>query len=105
MAMDKWERQSTWKSQVVYKSSNTAIDPSGSIAFIDVYDAEDNLILSNSGQRTSTGTYIYYVSTQSDDPLGIYRVRWRALFDYSGRWDYSPKYDTEVVQICKVKQD
>ena len=100
-----YERETTWRTQVVFQSGSTNIDPSSNMAYLDVIDSEGTTIISSvSGTRTDTGTYHYYISTQSTDPLGLYLVEWRGLFNYGGRWNYSPKYDKSVVNIVKVKQ-
>lgn len=99
-----YERETTFKSQVTWTSGSTNVDPSGNMSFLEVYDPNDNRIINTSGQKSDTGVYYYYISTQSSDDLGLYRIRWRALFNYNAPWNFSPSYDTEVVQIVKVKQ-
>jgi len=105
MSLDRRERLNTFKTQVLWKSGNVAVDPSGNMTFISVFDADNTELINSSGQRSSTGTYYYYISTNANDPLGLYRIRWKGLFDYDSPFEYSPKYDTEIVQIVKVLQD
>lgn len=101
----KYERGSTWKTQIVYTSGSTAINCSGNISNVTIYKPDGSILLGpESGQHTATGTYTYYVSSASTDNLGLYKCRWITYFDYSGRWNYMPKRDTEIVQIVEVKQ-
>lgn len=104
MALTKYERENIWKSQVVYTSSNTNINCSGNMTFLTVYRPDNTVLLGpESGQHTATGTYYYYVSTQSTDDLGIYICRWETRFDYGAPWNWAPKIDREAIQLVKVK--
>jgi len=103
VVLGEYERGSTFKSVETYKSGSTYVDPSGNIAFITMYDPDGNVIIDNSGQRASTGVYYYYVSTQTDSPLGLYRIRWRAYWNFGSPWNYAPKDDTEAVSIVSVE--
>jgi len=104
MTLTKWERGSIWKSQVVYTSGSTNINCSGNMTNITVYRPDGTILLGpESGQHATTGTYIYYVSTQSTDDLGIYVTEWKTYFDYDSPWDYAPKIDREAIQLVKVK--
>ena len=103
MSIGTYERGTTFKAQVTYTSGSTNVDPSGSIAFIDIYKPDGTLYISNSGQSDATGVYYYYVSTQTDDPMGFYKIRWKAYFQYRNPWDYMPKYDSETVRIVDIE--
>ena len=105
MALQKWERTNFFKSQVIWKSGSTEIDPSGNMSFIDVYDPNGDIVISESSQRATSGTYVYYVSTQSDQDLGIWVIDHRAYFDYEHPWNFSQKHNYEPFQLVKVKQN
>lgn len=104
MALDKWERGSTWKTQLLCKSGSTLINCSGNYAELKIYDPNATVVIDTSGQHQSIGTYIYYVSTQTNQDLGIWLAEWKFWFDYSGPWGYSPKYDRYPIQLVHVKQ-
>jgi len=100
----KYERNSTWKSQVTYTSGTTNIDCSGNMAYLTVYKSDGTTLLGPvSGLHEETGIYKYYVSTQSTDPLGLYVCEWKTYFDYGGRQSWLPKYDREIVQVVHVE--
>ena len=104
VTIKEYERNNSWKSQVVYTSGNTNIDCSGNMAYLTVYDPDGTILLGPiSGMHSDTGTYYYYVSTQSSDNLGLYICEWKSYFNYGARQGYLPKYDREVVSIVKVK--
>ena len=105
MALTKYERGTTFKSTTTYTSGSTYIDPSGNMAFLNVYAPDGDLIIGPvSGSRDSTGIYHYFVSTQSNSDLGIYILEWKAQFNYGSPWNFSWKYDRCPVQIAHVKQ-
>lgn len=106
MTVTKWERQNTFKSTCSWLSGSTAIDPSSNMCWLNVIDPDGNYLLqAESGMKESTGVYKYYISTASTDPLGLYLIRWYSHFDYDGRWEYQRKQNTEVINLCHVKQD
>lgn len=104
MSVTKYERESTFKSQVTFTSGSTYIDCSGNKAYLTVYRPDGTVLLGPvSGTHASTGIYHYYVSTQSTDDLGLYVCEWKAWFNYEHPWDYSPKVDREAIQLVKIK--
>ena len=74
------------------------------MAFLSVDRPDGTAYMTNeSGQRVSTGIYIYYVSTQATDQLGLYTLDWLAYFDYGSPWNYQAKVDRETVSIVSVE--
>lgn len=104
MTIQKWERSNTFKSTVTWMSSNSYVDPSGHRSFIKVYDPNGNLYLSESGNRDATGRYHYYVSTQSNATLGLWKIQWWGLFNYESPFTYLEKSETEIVNLVDVEQ-
>lgn len=104
MSLTSYERGSTWRSYVFYQSGSTPLNCSGNKAYLTVYKPDDTILIGPvSGHHVSSGTYEYFVSTQSTDDLGIYITKWKAWFDYQTPWNYSPKVDREAVHIVHVK--
>ena len=104
MTLDKYERETTFKSQVYYTSGSTPINCSGNMTYLTVYRPDGTTLLGPvSGQHIASGTYIYYVSTQSTDDLGIYICQWKTNFYYGSPWLWSPKVDREAIQLVKVE--
>jgi len=100
----KYERNTTWRTRVTYTSGSTNINCSGNVTNLTVYRPDGTVLLGpESGQHVATGIYDYYVSTQSTDDLGLYRCTWITYFDYGTPWNYSPKVDSEVIQLVLVK--
>lgn len=98
-----YEVGSTFKTTVTYKSGTTYVDPSGNMTFLSMKSPDGAVYMtSESGQRTSQGIYKYYVSTQTNDQLGLYTLSWLSYFNYSSPWDYKPKIDRETVSIVSV---
>lgn len=103
--MKTYERSTTFKTSTAFMSGSTYVDPSGNMAFIDVYKSDGTyLIQGESGSRTDTGRFHYYISTQSTDPLGLYIVDWYGQFSYGGQWNWPPKHNKEPFNLVKVKQ-
>ena len=101
----RYERGSTWRTQVVYTSGSTNVDCSGNVTKLTVYGPDGTTLITDvSGVRTSTGTYHYYVSTQSDYDLGLYVGEWKTYFFYEDPFRWQPKIDREVVNLVKVIQ-
>ena len=99
----KWERQNTWKSSVEWKSGSTYVDPSSNMSHIKVYKSDGTLYISESGARSDTGRYHYYVSTQSTDPLGYWIIDWYAYFNYGNPWNWMPKHEREIIQLVDTE--
>jgi hypothetical protein len=105
MSVTKWERGNSFKTSVEWLSgSSTYIDPSSNISTLYVYKPDNTLYFSHSGVRDGTGLYHYYVSTTSDDLLGLWRLKWSALFTYEEPFSYLEKTDTEVIEMVEVIQ-
>jgi len=104
MTLTEYERGTVFKTNTVYTSGSTYIDCSGNMAYLTVYKPNgDTLLGPVSGLHESTGTYQYFVSTQTTDDLGIYVLEWKAMFNYQAPWNYSWKYDREPIHIVYVK--
>lgn len=100
----KRERGSTFRSRVTYTSGSTLVNCSGNVTNLTVYKSDGTTLLGpESGSHEGTGVYEYYVSTASTDPLGLYICEWKTYFDYGAPWNYQPKIDRELIQICHVK--
>jgi len=104
MTVTTWERENSFKSKVEWLSGSTYVDPSANKSFIKVYDPEGNLYISHSGIRESTGIYHYYVSTQSNATLGLWKIQWYAYFTYESPFSYLMKSETEVIDLVDVQQ-
>ncbi len=104
MTVAVYERENAFTSTVTWMSSNSYVDPSGNMSFIKVYDPNGTLYISASGVRTDTGIYHYRISTQSDAELGLWKIRWHALFSYESPFSYLPKSESEVIQLVDVAQ-
>lgn len=103
MVLSKYERLDTFKSTVTWHSGNATIDPSSNMCYIDVVRPDGSyLIQGESGSRTDIGVYNYYINTQSEDSLGVYKIRWYSHWDYGNKYGYLTRCDTEEVQICDV---
>ena len=103
MATDKVERGNTFKSTVTFKSGSIYTDPSGERAYIKVYRPDGSLYIDSSGAKEGTGIYIYYISTQLTDDLGIYCTEWKGLFNFGGKWGYAPKYERDSFLVTTVE--
>ena len=100
-----FERENTFKTQVTWKSGSTNIDPSSNMSFLKVIEPDGTVMFQDvSGVRSATGIYHYYVSTQTSDDLGLYKIQWYAYFNYGSPFNYQIKYDTEVINLVAVKQ-
>jgi hypothetical protein len=103
MAATIWERTNSFKSEVEWTSGSSYVDPSGNMSFIDVYSPEGILYISESGVRTATGIYHYYISTASDATLGLWIIDWSAYFSYESPFNYLPKHEREVIELVDVE--
>ena len=80
--LQEFERGNTIKVVATFNtSSNVATDPSGNVAFIQVFKPDGtSLIGGGSGaitSRTGTGSFKYFFDTADDYPLGVYVVQWQ----------------------------
>lgn len=106
MSLTKYERGTSWKSQVTYTSGTTNINCSGNMAYLTVYKPDGTTLMGSvSGINNVgiSGVYYYYPSTNTTSPLGIYVEEWKAYFDYGSRTGWRIKYDREPVWIVHVK--
>jgi hypothetical protein len=94
MTLQIYEREDTFKSTVSFYSGSALVDPSGNLAYIDVYRPDNTLLLSTSGQKISTGIYYYYITTEPEDNMGIYTIDWWGSFYYDGLDSLSIKKGT-----------
>jgi len=98
-----WEKENTFKSTVEWLSGSTYVDPSANKSFINVYDPDGTLYISHSGIRDSTGVYHYYISTQSNAELGLWKIQWHGYFNYESPFSFLKKSETEVIQLVDVE--
>ena len=103
-SLTKYERCDSWKSTVSFYSGSTLVDPSGNLAYIDVYDPNGTKIIESSGVKAGTGTYYRYINTTAANDLGIYRIRWYGSFYYDSVFGYMPRSEYEAVIITSVNQ-
>jgi len=100
----KYERGSTFRSQVTYTSGSTNINCSSNVTNLTVYKSDGTVLMGpESGAHITTGVYRYYVDTESTDPLGLYICEWKTYFNYNDPWNWKPKTDREIVQIVHVE--
>jgi len=104
MSVQKWECGNSFRTDTQWLSGSVGVDPSGNISTLSVYRPDNTLYFSHSGVRDGTGLYHYYVSTTSDDQLGLWRIKWSALFSYENPFDWLEKTDTEVIELVEVIQ-
>ena len=102
MSLAKKERGNTFRSYVVWKSGSSYTDPSSNMSYFEVYKPDGTLYYSESGLKNSTGIFDYYVSTQTDDSLGIYKIRHWGYFNYGSPWYWERKQQTIELQIVDV---
>ena len=104
MTVTKWERENSIKSSVEWKSGSTYVDPSSNMSFIEVYNPYGTRYIADSGIKDATGKYHYYISTQSDAELGLWKIRWYAYFNYGSPFNYLEKSEMEVVNLVDIIQ-
>jgi len=90
--MEKYERKTTIKSEIDYKSDGTLTNPSGSVATVSVIKPDGTYLISGeSATHSGTGEFYHYFDTSSSDPLGIYIVEWKATSEnLGGTYGYKP---------------
>jgi len=105
MTLTSYERTDSWTSTVSWYSGSTLIDPSGNIANIEVYQSDGVKYISATGANDGTvGVYFYRISTNSTQPLGIYKIIWNGSFFYDNFFGYMPRTETEAVIITDIVQ-
>lgn len=102
MTLTSYERETTFLSTITFLSGSTEIDPVDNMAYIKVYDPDNNLYISDSGVKDSTGVYHYYISTSSDSPLGIYQIDWYGNFFQDSIFGNMPKHEKECFILDNV---
>ncbi len=106
MALDKYERCNTIKADVTFQVSSSPTDPSGNKAWVSVVKSDGNYLYSSqSASRTGTGTYRYYISTNSTDPLGVYVILWKGYHNTGGSQGALPIYQRDAFQLVDVEQE
>ena len=96
MTYSSYEKGSSFKSTVTFTSGSIVKDPSGNRVFIEVYKPDGTLMINSSGTRVSTGVYFYWISTQSTDDLGIYRIKWSGFFNQGDpKFTHTPKIEQD----------
>ena len=106
MSLSIFERNNTIKADVTFKVGSTDTNPSGSKAWISVIDSDGTYLYSSqAATNTGTGTFRYYISTNTADPLGVYVVLWTAYHDVGGSQGNMPIYQRDAFQIVDVEQE
>jgi len=104
LSLTKFERETTVRTMVAFKSGSTPVDPSGNIAYVEIYKPDGTILIEGSGSKDSTGNYRYYFSTGPTDLLGIYLIDWWGRFYYGTKYDYKEKHEREVIWLVNVDQ-
>jgi len=102
MTLTSYERESTFKSTVTFQSGSVNVDPSGNLANIKVYQPDGLLYISATGAKDSDGVYHYYISTSTNNPLGIYTIDWYGSFYYDSIFTYMPRHEKESFTLDTV---
>jgi len=105
MALDKYERGNTIRSDVDFKMSGNLTDPSGNYAWVHVLKSDGTYLVSGgTGSRQGTGEYRYFFSTDGSDPLGVYVVEWYGYHYIGGSYGTKKLVQRDAIQICDVVQ-
>ena len=104
MSLTKFERETTIRTTVVFKSGSIAVDPSANKAYVDIYSPDGSYLEQGEGSKDSTGTYRYYFSTEPTDLLGLYVIDWWGHFYYGSAYGYKEKHNREVIWLVNVEQ-
>jgi hypothetical protein len=100
MALSKYERENTIKTDVDYKMSGAYTDPSGNVSYIHVIKPDGTYLVSGgNGIRDSTGQYHYFFKAGETDPLGIYVIEWYAYHNLGGGFGNMKLVQREPIQI------
>lgn len=100
--MEKYERENTIKTSVLFKISGSASDPYNSEVNINVIRPDGSYLLSGqSAIRNDTGSYKYFISSSSNDTLGIYTIVWKAQHDVGGSQGLMPLTQRDYFQLVQ----
>ena len=101
---EKFERGNCVKTEITFKSSDVATDPSGNTAFVTVYKPNGDILVNCSGAtRDGVGEYHYYFDTESTDPLGLYIIQWSGYHSLGGDYGYKPIIQRDIVSIVDTE--
>jgi len=103
MTLPKYERGNTIKTDIDFKSDDVLEDPYDDIAYVDVIRPDGTYLMTDvSGTRDGEGEYHYYISTNSTDILGIYKIVWKAQHDVGGAQGLMPLRQRDTFQLVDV---
>ena len=105
MSLTKYERKNSIKCDVTFQTGGVDTDPSGNKVYLSVIRPDNTYLYSSvSATRTDTGDYRYYISTNSSDPLGIYRIEWKGWHDVGGSQGNLPIIQRDAFSIVDTEQ-
>jgi len=103
-AIPLYERGNTIKSDIDFKSAGVLTNPYADTAKISVIRPDGTYLYSSAtANYDGTGEFSYYISTNSSDPLGIYKIVWYAQDDVGGSQGLMPVIQRDV--FCLVDVD
>lgn len=104
MALEKYERGNTIKTEITFRSNNVLTDPSGNKAYVTVVRPDGtNLVNASGATRDSIGEYHYYFNTEPTDPLGIYIIQWSGYHSLGDGYGYKPIIQRDIIQLVDVQ--
>ena len=106
MALSKYERGNTIKTEIDFKMNNVLTDPSGNTAFVHVIKSDGTYLISSAtASRDGTGEYYYYFEPELTDPLGVYIIQWYGYHNLGGSYGYKRLVQRDAIQIVDTEQD
>lgn len=104
MSLTKYERGNTIQIKATFQSNDTPTDPSGQKVWFHIIKPDGTYLYSaQQADRVSTGTYRYYISTNTTDPLGIYIVHWYGYHTVGGAQPHLPIVQRDVFQLVDTE--
>ena len=103
MTLTKYERGNTIKTEIDFKSDGVLANPYNSVATVDLIRPDGVYLYSgHSATHDGTGEFHAYISTNSCDPLGIYKIVWKANDDVEGGQGLMPIVQRDTFQLVEV---
>jgi len=108
MALTKYERGNTIKTEADFKVGGVLTNPSGATndpcgVKIDVIKPDGTYLISaqSVSYAESVGEFYYYFNTASTDPMGIYKIVWKGYHTLGEDYGYKPIIQREDIIICE----
>jgi len=106
MALSKYERGNTIKSDIDFLMNGVLTDPSGNTAFVDVIKSDGTyLVQGQTATRDGVGEYHTFFKAENDDPLGVYVIVWYGSHNIGGSYGYMGLVQRDAIQIVDVDQE